>query len=495
MGEAGFDRRRRTVSLFVGPALFLIVLVVPAPSLRPEAHRLAAVLAWVLVYWVGEAIPIPATALLGPVLCILLGIAEPAAVLAPFAHPIVFLFLGSFMLAQAMIVHGLSERAALTVLSVRWFLERPGRLALAVGAIPFLVSMWISDSATTAMMYPILLGILSTLPRASAEGGAERRGYEAGLLLTIAYAALIGGIGTPVGTPPNLIGLGMLDELAGVRIPFFQWMLVGVPIALVTAAGMFAVTALLFPAARVDPDSTSDYVRRLRRERGAWTRGERNVLLAFLVAVVLWVLPGAIGSVAGTESDAYRFLERHVPEGVASLVAALLLFFLPVDWRERRFTLSWSEALGIDWGTILLFGGGLALGGLMFSTGLADALGRTVIAVSGVTSLWGLTALSIGLAIVMTEMTSNTATANMLVPIVIALAKTLGVSAAPPAIGVCLGASMAFMLPVSTPSNAIVYGSGRVPITAMIRAGLLLDVVSFAVIFVGLRLLCPLLGL
>jgi solute carrier family 13 (sodium-dependent dicarboxylate transporter), member 2/3/5 len=463
------------------------------PHLSPEAHRLAAILAWVLIYWVGEAIPIPATAMLGPVLCILLGIAEPATVLAPFAHPIVFLFIGSFMLAEGMIVHRLNERAALTVLSIRWFLAKPGRLALAVGSIPFLISMWISDSATTAMMYPILLGILATFPRESGPGAG--RGFEAGLLLTIAYAALIGGVGTPVGTPPNLIGIGMLEKLAGVRIPFFQWMLLAIPIAVVLVAIMFVCTALLFPAARVDPGSMGSYVQELRRQRGPWTRGEKNVLLAFLVAVFLWVFPGVIASVAGAQSELYRICERHIPEGVASLVAALLLFFLPVDWPSRRFTLSWSDALRIDWGTILLFGGGLALGGLMFSTGLADALGRGMIALSGVTSLWGLTALAIGLAIVLTEMTSNTATANMLVPIVIALAKSLGVSAVPPAIGVCLGASMAFMLPVSTPSNAIVYGSGRVPITAMIRTGFLLDLLSFLVIFAGLRLLCPALGL
>ena len=491
--DGRFDRIRRTVSLFAGPAAFSIVLVSPSPALSPEAHRLAAVLAWVVIYWVGEAIPLPATAILGPVLCILLGIGEPASVLAPFAHPIVFLFLGSFLLAEGMVVHRLNERAALTVLSIRWFLEKPRRLALAVGSIPFLISMWISDSATTAMMYPILLGILATFPRQGSPSGG--RGFEAGLLLTISYAALIGGTGTPVGTPPNLIGIGMLEKLAGVRIPFFQWMLLAIPIALVLGASMFLCTAFLFPPARVDPDATLATVREMRARRGAWTRGEKNVLFAFLVAVFLWVFPGVAASIAGPQSDLFRFCERHIPEGVASLVAALLLFLLPLDWPSRRFTLTWSDALRIDWGTILLFGGGLSLGGLMFSTGLADSLGREMIDLFGVTSLWGLTALAIGLAKILTEMTSNTATANMLVPIVIALAGSIGVSPVPPAIGVCLTASMAFMLPVSTPSNAIVYGSGRVPITAMIRTGFVLDLASFVVIWAGLRLLCPALGL
>jgi len=491
--EARFERLRHTISLFVGPALFVLVLLLPAPALTPEGHRLAAVLSWVLVYWVGEAIPIPATALLGPVLCVLLGIGEPTTVLAPFAHPIVFLFIGSFILAEGMIVHRLNERIALSVLSVRWLLAKPRRLAVAVGLIPLLISMWISDSATTAMIYPIVLGIAATFRAEAAAAPGSR--FETGLLLTISYAALIGGTGTPVGTPPNLIGIGMIEKLAGVRILFFQWMLLAVPILLVLAACMFAYMALVFPAATIDPETTGAYVRARRREAGPWSRGEKNALLAFLVAVTLWVFPGVVAATLGPQSDLYRLCERHIPEGIVSLVAALLLFFLPVDWRARRFTLTWTDALRIDWGTILLFGGGLSLGSLMFSTGLADALGRGLAAMSGVGSLWGLTALSIAVAIVLTEMTSNTATASMLVPIVIALAKSLGVSAVPPAIGVCLGASMAFMLPVSTPSNAIVYGSGRVPITAMIRAGIVLDLASFLVIFAGLRILCPALGL
>jgi len=188
------------------------------PELSIPAHRLAAILAWVLVYWIGEAIPIPATALMGAVLSVVLGVGEPQAVFAPFANPVVFLFIGSFILAEGMIVHRLNERIALTVLSVRWLTASSRRLAVAIGLIPFLISMWISDSATTAMIYPILLGILAMLRRGEAKAAAGRR-FETGLLLTISYAALIGGIGTPVGTPPNLIGIGMLEKLAGCGSP------------------------------------------------------------------------------------------------------------------------------------------------------------------------------------------------------------------------------------------------------------------------------------
>ena len=492
-GEERFDRGRRTIGLFLGPALFVLVWALPMPSLTTEAHRLAAVVAWIVTYWVTEALPIPATALLGPVLCVLLGIGAPAAVFAPFANPVVFLFIGSFILAQGMTVHHLNERIALSILSAPWVAGRGGRLALAVGAIPLLLSMWISDSATTAMLFPILIGILDNMHGLS--DSASGRRYSTGMLLTISYAALIGGAATPVGTPPNLIGIGMLGRITGTHIGFFQWMTLAVPISFVFALCMFALMSFAFPAVRTDARDATTFVRSRRAALGPWSRGEKNALFAFLVAVVCWVGPGVVASVLGAQAGPTKFLARHLPEGVASLAAALLLFVLPVDWKERRFTLRWSDANRIHWGTILLFGGGLSLGHLTFETKLAEVLGNRLIDLSGVDSVWGLAALSIALAIVLTEMTSNTATASMLVPVVIALAQALDVSPVPPTIGVCLGASMAFMLPVSTPSNAIVYGSGRVPITSMIRVGIALDAIGFVVILTGLRVLCPLLGL
>jgi sodium-dependent dicarboxylate transporter 2/3/5 len=194
-----------------------------------------------------------------------------------------------------------------------------------------------------------------------------------------------------------------------------------------------------------------------------------------------------------------EWLVRHIPEASASLIATVLLFVLPVEWDLKqsrvRFTLTWSDAVRIDWGTILLFGAGISLGGLMFDTGVAKALGDTLTAQLGLSSLWTLTALSIALAIVLSEATSNTAAATMMVPTVVALARTTGVDPLPPALGACIGASFGFMLPVSTAPNAIVYGSGLVSIPSMIRAGVLFDVLGFGIIFVGLRVLYPLLEL
>lgn len=491
-GEKKFELYRKTISLFLGPIVFFILILTPLPFLSTEAHRLSAVLGLVLIYWVGEAIPIPATAILGPVLCVILDVAKSGTVFAPFSHPIIFLFIGSFILAEAMKVHKLDYHIALSILSLPWVGNSYYRVFLAIAIIPALISMWISDSATTAMMYPITLGILTTVKELS---GDVKSRFDVGILLTIAYAALIGGIGTPIGTPPNLIGIGMIDKLIGRNIPFFLWMIMALPIMITMLIFMLIYMFSIYKIPAKEIKGLSGFISQKRSEMGQWTRGQKNTLFAFAVAIILWILPGIFAVVLGTNSAVYKFLDEHIHEEIVSLIAVLILFFTPVDWRDKKFTITWNEAVKIDWGTILLFGGGLSLGGLMFSTKLADFMGNMLIKITGVDTLWGLTAVAIGLAIVITEVTSNTATANMLIPVMISVAQIAGVSGIPPAIGVSLGASMAFMLPVSTPSNAIIYGSGRVPITSMIKAGIILDIVSFFVIFAGLRILCPLLGL
>ena len=491
-GERKFELYRKTISLFLGPIVFLTILFIPIPILSTEAHRLSAVLGIVLIYWVGEAIPIPVTAILGAILCVILGVANSQTVFAPFAHPIIFLFIGSFMLAESMKTHKLDYRIALSILSLPWVGNSYYKVFFAIAIIPAFISMWISDSATTAMMYPITLGILATVNQLS---GGGRSKFEVGLLLTIAYAALIGGIGTPIGTPPNLIGIGMIDKIIGVKIPFFLWMTMAFPIMITMIFLMLIYMFSIYKPPVKEIKGLSDFIKQKRSEMGGWTRGQKNTLTAFIIAITLWILPGIVAAIFGTESGIYKFFDAHFHEEVVSLVAVLILFLTPVDWKNRKFTISWNDAVKIDWGTIILFGGGLSLGGLMFSTKLADFMGNVLLNITGVDTLWGITAVAIGLAIITTEVTSNTATANVLVPLMISVANTAGVSGIPPAIGVCLGASMAFMLPVSTPSNAIVYGSGRVPITSMIRAGIVLDIISFFVILIGLRILCPILGL
>jgi len=318
--------------------------------------------------------------------------------------------------------------------------------------------------------------------------------YSTGMMLMVAYAASVGGIGTPVGTPPNLIGIGMIEKLLKVKIPFFSWMVLAVPMLLTMYGVLYFLLSRLHPPEITQLSVTAEYIRRERENLGKFKPGERNCLIAFLVAVSLWIFPGFLALFFGSGSEIYKFYSTHFHEGVVAIFAAGLLFFLPVDWKEREFTLSWTQAVKIDWGTILLFGGGLSLGNLMFQTKLAEVIGGGLLKLTGANSLWTITATAIGLGIIISETTSNTASANMVIPVMIALAQAAGVSGIPPALGACLGASYGFMLPVSTPPNAIVYGSGMIPITKMIRAGVLFDISGFLLIWLGLRLLCPLLG-
>ena len=489
---ARFERARRSLGLWLGPAAFALFWFLPLTALSPEAHRLSAVVSLVVVWWVTEAIPIPATALVGAALAVICGIANATDAFAPFASPTIFLFIGTFIIGQAVSTHQLDRRLAISLLSLHMVRGNIGHIRIAIGLLCMAVSAWMSNTATTAMMLPVAIGVLT------AAGVAQRNGsrsYPTGFLLTVAYAASIGGIITPVGTPPNLITLGLLDKLAGVKINFFTWMLLMTPIALALGVVMFMAGARLFPTPAQGSRGASNYLHGAEHRMGAWTIGQRNCVFAFGVAVVLWMTPGALAAFGLGDLPWVKTLTGRLDEAVVAIVAASLLFVLPVNWRERRFTIGWSEASKIDWGTILLFGGGLSLGRLMFVTGLAEHVGRTIVAWSGVETLWGVTAMAAALGILLTEITSNTAATNMLVPVVISIAQANGVSPVPPALAACLGASMAFMLPISTPPNAIVYGSGLVPITAMLRFGILLDGLAFVIIVAGLRVLAPLLGL
>ncbi len=466
---------------------FLVLLVLPLRGLSPEAHRLAAVLGAVVVLWVSEALPLSATALLGAALCVVLGVAPARDVFAPFADPLIFLFIGAFILARGIFVHHLDRRVAYAVLSLPWVGARPGRILLAIGAASAAISAWISNTATTAMMFGIALSVVATM-REQRNGELDDR-YPSALMLMVSFAASIGGLATPVGTPPNVIGIGFMRTLLGVEIPFFQWALIGVPVVLVLFAFLSLYLRAVAPPGQAALTEGAALIRRERARLGPWTRGQRSVAVAFGVTVVLWVTPGVVALVAGEGSDAYRLLVRRMPEGVAAIVGALLLFVLPGNGGRA---ITWDEAMRIDWGVVLLYGGGFALGVLSFQTGLADAIGRGFAGLVPLEGGLGLLIASVLMAVVLSETTSNTASANMVVPVVISIARAAGVDPFEPALGATLAASLGFMLPVSTPCNAIVYGSGYVPLGRMIRWGFALDVAGAVVIIVLVRALAPL---
>ena len=480
--EEQFNRRRRTIGLIAAPAALLALLLAPLP-VDPPAHRLGAILAMMVVLWVTEALPLAVTALIGPVLVIALGIAPAREAFAPFADPIIFLFIGSFMIAEAMFVHGLDRRLAFGALSSRLVGNSPTRILVTFGAVAGLISMWISNTATTAMMFPIGLSIVAHLTEGR-EGDPGSRNFAMAMMLMAAFGASVGGIGTPIGTPPNLIGIGMLSRITNVEISFFRWMLLGIPIVVLLFAFLILYFRVrLLRGVTLNVDRTDRFREELRR-LGPLSPGQRNTLAAFGLTVSLWLFPGVL-NILGLGGSAFaRAYSAAVPESVAAMFGAILLFVLPTNWRAHRFTLGWDQAVRIDWGIILLFGGGLAMGELAFSTGLAEALGRGITGwLPGETAL-SLTILFTGVAIVMSEAASNTASANMIVPVSIAVAQAAGIDPLQPALGATLGASMGFMMPISTPPNAIVYSSGHVPITQMMRHGIALDIAGFVLIVI-----------
>lgn len=482
---------RHRLGLAAAPAAFGLVWAWPLSGLRPEAHRLAAVGAAVVTLWVTEALPAPVTALIGAAACAVLGVAPAKAVFAPFADPMIFLFLGAFILARALFLHGLDRRLAYAVLSIRGVGSRPGRTLVAFGAVTTFLSFWVGNTAVTAMMYAIATSILARLLDPAREGGpAVGPRYATGLLLMTTFGASVGGIATPVGAAPNLIGLGFLDELAGVRVSFLQWCAFGVPASAVLFVYLAAYLGFLSrDAVRVLPDG-AEAIDAERRRVGPWTRGQISTAFACALTLGLWLVPGAVAVALGEAHPAHRWLERTLPEPVAALVGALLLFLLPGG--DDGPAMTWEEASRIDWGVILLFGGGMALGALASRTGLAQEVGRGLVGVLPTGGGFGLLCAATLTAALVSEFTSNTASATMVVPVVIAMARAAELDPLEPALGATLGSGMGFMLPISTPCNAIVYGSGLVPLRKMAGNGLMLDVVGVAVIVAAVRTIVPL---
>lgn len=481
--------RASLLALVLAPLAATCVYLVPIPSLTRPAHILAAILTWVVINWIAEPIPLPVTALLGTAFCVLAGLGTAKSIFASYGHPIIFLFIGSFLIAEAMVVHGVDRRVAEWMLSLPWVGTRPSRVLLALGAITALMSMWISNTAATAMMLPIGLGVLGTLRRKSADRGR----YQTSCLLMLSYAATAGGMVTIVGTPPNLIGVGLIADQAGVAISFVAWMAVGLPLGLAMLLCAWLLLDRLNPPYDAEAASVTEAVP--VRVAPGWTQGQINACIAFGVAVVLWIVPGILEALLGSGHRVIVWLNAHLPNELVALLAAGVLFILPADVRTGTFTLQWKEATNINWGIILLFGGGLAFGDLMSKTGLSDAIGTGFVTLMGPNDVWGLTAVAIVAGVLTSELASNTASASMLIPLVIAIAHADGVSPIAPALGACLGASLGFALPVSTPPNAIVYGTGLVSMRSMIRAGLLFDIIGAVLIWATLRIMCPLIGL
>ncbi|HLT20520.1 MAG TPA: DASS family sodium-coupled anion symporter [Thermomicrobiales bacterium] len=491
-----FDQWRRVIGMVFGPLAALAILLLPFEGLSSEAHRLAAVAALVIIFWVTEAMPLPAASLLAIVLIVLAGIAPAADALDAFGDQIIFLFIGSFILARIMQIHRVDQRIAYALLSHSWVGGSTYRTIWTIGLTTWLLGMWISNTAAVAMLVPVVLAVgrsARTVFEAAgvADPEREQRRYTTGLLLMLAYAASMGGIATPVGTPPNLIGIALIADATGERISFVTWMSFGLPIAAVMLLLGYGLIIMRYRPAIGQVESQLETMRAARARLGPWTPGQRNSVLAFSVAVICWLLPGLSSTILGADHEISRTLAERLPEGIVALLAATLLFVLPTDPRRRRYTATWEDAVRIDWGTVLLFGGGISLGRMMTQTGLAESIGSGLLDAIGVESQGGLTAFGVLICAIVGQVTSNTASVNILLPVAISTTQVLGVSTTLVAVAVTLAASMACMLPVSTPPNAIIYGTGQVSVTDMAVTGFIFNVLGIVVVWLASLWLVP----
>lgn len=484
--ERQFDEKRRRIGIVLGPLAFLLVLAWPFEVLTPEAHRLAAVMALVIVFWITEALPLAVTSLLGPALAIILQVAPAGLTFRPFASPTIFLFIGSFILAQALFVHRVNERVAFGVLSLKIVGARPTRILVAYGLLAAFLSAWMSNTATAAMLVPIGVSLIRFM---ESEANIPKK-YGTSLMLMTTYCCSRGGMATPVGTPPNLIAVGMLSDQLDTRITFVEWMLVSVPIVLVLLAIVFVYLNWVGSTGVDEIPGTDKIIAERKAALGPWRRGEINALLAFGVTVVLWVGPGLLALILGRENPFVMSVLASVPESVAAMAGVVMLFLLPVSATERS-TITWKQAAQIDWGTILLFGGGLSLGALTASTGLAQVLAEGITGLVPTNEVATLAFAAALFTVVLSETMSNTAATNIAIPIVISIAVASGVNPIIPSVAAALSASVADALPVSTPPNAIVYASGRVRITDMIRYGILMDVIAVTLVPALVVLIAP----
>jgi sodium-dependent dicarboxylate transporter 2/3/5 len=469
---------RQRVGWVLGPLALLVTLLAPAPEGLTEAGwRTAGAGLLMAVFWIAEPIPIPATALLPLVLFPALGLGDIRETAAPFANPIIFLFLGGFVIALAMQRWGLHRRVAIALIARLG--TRPPAIVAGFLLASALVSMWVSNTATALMMLPIAMSVVALFPHDKPLSPAHAS-FGTALLLSVAYGATTGGMATLIGTPPNALLAAYVQDIYGWSIGFGQWMLIGVPVTIATLPIVYVVlTRVLFNLDRRELPGMAELILTEQAKLGTFSRGEAVVAAVFALTAAGWVLQ--------------PFIERAFPlvsDTTIAMTGALLLFMIPIDARRGEFVMDWAATREVPWGVLLLFGGGLSLAGNIERHGLAAYLGTLAGGLEGwpVLVVLGLVAFGI---LLLTELTSNTATAATFLPITGALAISLGQNPLLFLVPTALAANCSYMMPVGTPPNAIVYGSGLITLPQMARAGLLLNIVLVPILLGAMLLLAP----
>ena len=471
--------RRPLIGLLFGPLLFLLMLLMPLPAgMSPEAARVAAVAALMAVWWLSEAIPVPATALLPIVLFPLLGILDGGVVTRAYGHHLIYLFLGGFLIAVTMEKWNLHHRIALHTIQLVGV--TPQRIVLGFMLATAFLSMWISNTAATMMMVTIALAVLHDIGQKVEHQPGDFR-FGTALMLGIGYAATIGGVATLIGTPPNAIFAGVVEKSYGYSVSFLDWLKFALPLSVVMLLLTWLyLTRILFRSEIAHLPGGREFFRQQLAGLGPMSREEKAVAIVFTTVAALWILRGLYQPPA----------LAMVKDSTIAIAGAVVLFMIPVNLKRREFLLDWRTAVTIPWDIIILFGGGFALAQGFNESGLTSWLAGRLEVLQGV-DIWLIIGAVVLLVIFLTEITSNTATASLLLPVMGALAAATEVHPFGMMVAAVLAASFAFMLPVATPPNAIVYGSRYVTIMQMARAGIWLNLLGAVVITVCVYALLP----
>ncbi|MEL7122250.1 MAG: DASS family sodium-coupled anion symporter [Bacteroidota bacterium] len=470
----------KQVGLVLGPLLFILILnFVHLEGLSPEGHAVLASTFWIAIWWITEAIPIAVASLLPIVLFPLTGALGLSETTQSFGHRYIFLYIGGFMIAIAIERWNLHRRIALTIISMIG--TNMKRIVLGFMIATAFLSMWISNTATSVMMIPIGMAIVSQLKDNPDTIENETRVFGKMLMLAIAYSASIGGISTLIGTPPNLVLAGIVQDIYGIEITFSQWIVLGLPLSIVLlficwkylTDYAFKLKVTAFPGGRPE-------IQRQLNEMGKITYEERMVLIIFIATALAWISRSFL-------------LQKFLPaidDTIIAMLGGIALFLVPAAKDKKRAILNWSEAVNLPWGILLLFGGGLALATGFRSSGLAEWIGSQLTLLSGVYLIILLFVL-VAAVNFLTEITSNLATTAMLLPILAPLALAIGIHPYVLMIGATIAASCAFMLPVATPPNAVVFGSGYLKIIDMVRVGIWMNIISIIIITALIYFLLP----
>ncbi len=469
------------VGLFLGLFLFVAVMLMPTPAgMTPPAQRMMATAFLMACWWMCESIPIPATGLLPLVLYPLLGIQPITKATASYGSWIIFLCMGGFMIAMSMQRWNLHKRIAMHIVDVIGF--SPGRLILGFMVATAALSAFVSNTSTTVMMTPIAISIISLVVEEGKKEGLDKHidfspenfNFGLNLMLGIAYSASIGGMATLIGTPANAVLASYFNQTYGLEITFTKWMMVGVPMAaLMLPLSWWILTKFVNPIELKKLPGGHEIIKNEIRDLGPMNKGEKWTALVFAVTVIFWIFRKQLS---------FLFLDASfVNDAVIAMAGGLILFLLPVDLKKNQFCLDWKTALKMPWGVLILVGGGLSLAGGFKATKLADWIGSQVTLIQGAPFFIIMLVITVAI-ILLTELTSNTATAAMIMPILAAMAVGLGQNPLMLAVPATLAASCAFMLPVATHPNAIIFGSGYVRIPQMVRSGAALNLLGVIVV-------------